>query len=78
MHSKNTREGGTQKQSTSKQKKRKDIKLLVICSEILHTQILHHVTTSQLNFDKIQINGFRKMRDNRTRNLRTDSNNKSE
>ena len=57
-------------------KKRKDIKLLVICSEIPHTQIPHHVTTSQLNFDKIQITGFRKTRENRTRNLRTDSSNK--
>ena len=59
-------------------KKRKDIKLLVICSKIPHTQIPHHVTTSQLNFDKIQITGFRKTRDNRTRNLRTDSSNKSQ
>ena len=59
-------------------KKRKDIKLLVICSEIPHTQIPHHVTTSQLNFYKIQITGFRKTQDNRTRNLRTDSSNKSQ
>ena len=59
-------------------KKRKDIKLLVICSEIPHTQIPHHVATSQLNFDKIQITGFRKTRDNRTRNLRTNSSNKSQ
>ena len=59
-------------------KKRKDIKLLVICSEIPHTQIPHHVTTSQLNFDKIQITGFRKTRDNRIRNLRTDYSNKSQ
>ena len=44
-------------------KKRKDIKLLVICSEIPHTHILHHVTTIQLNFDKIQVTGFRKTRD---------------
>ena len=58
-------------------KKRKDIKLLVICSEIPHTQIPHHVATSQLNFDKIQITGFRKTQDNRARNLRTDSSNKS-
>ena len=77
MYSKNTCEGATKRQSTSKQKK-KDIKLLVICSKISHTQILHHVTTSQLNFDKIQITGFRKTRDNRTRNLRTDSSNKSQ
>ena len=41
-------------------KKGKDIKLLVICSEIPRTQMLHHVTTSQLNFDKIQITGFHK------------------
>ena len=49
-------------------KKRKDIKLLVICSEIPHTQIPHHVATSQLNCDKIQITGFHKMRDNRAGN----------
>ena len=59
-------------------KKIKDIKLLLICSKIPHTQIPHHVTTSQLNFDKIQITGFRKTQDNRTRNLRTDSSNKSQ
>ena len=59
-------------------KKRKDIKLLVICSEIPHILILHHVTTSQLNFDKIQITGFRKTRANRTRNLRTNSSDKSQ
>ena len=41
-------------------KKRKDISPLVICSEIPHTQNLFHVATSQLNFDKIQITGFRK------------------
>ena len=59
--------------------KKKYLKLLVICSEIPNTQIPHHVTTSQLNFDKIQITDFRKMRDSRTRNLRTDSKvNKSE
>ena len=40
-------------------KKRKDIKLLVIYSEISHTHILHYVTTSQLNFDKIQVTGLR-------------------
>ena len=79
-YSKNIREGATQKQSTSKKKKRKekDIKLLVICSEIRHTQIPRHVTTSQLNIDKIQITGFRETRDNRTRDLRTDSSKKSQ
>ena len=41
-------------------KRRKDIKLLVICSKIPHTQIPHHVTTSQFNFDEIQITGFTK------------------
>ena len=56
-------------------KKRKDIKLLVICSEIPHTQIPHHVGTNQLNFDKFQMTGFRKMRDNKAGNLRTDSGN---
>ena len=40
-------------------KKTKDIKLLVICSEISHTQIPHHVATSQLDFDKNQINAKR-------------------
>ena len=59
-------------------KKRKDIKLLVICSEIPHTQIRHHAATSNLNFDKIQITGFCKTRDNIARNLRTDSSNKSQ
>ena len=42
-----------------------------------HTQIPHHVATSRLNFDKIQITGFRKTRDKTARNLRTGSNNKS-
>ena len=55
MCSKNTCERATQKQSTSKEK---DIKLLIIFSEIPCTQILHHVTTSQMNFDKIQITAF--------------------
>ena len=50
--------------------KRKYIKLLVFFSEILHTQILHHVAANQLNFDKIQITGLRKTRDNRAGNLR--------
>ena len=76
-HSKNTREGATQKQSTSKQKKKK-YKTVSNLFRDSHTQILHHVTTSQLNFDKIQITGFRKTPDNRTRNLRTDSSNKSQ
>ena len=77
-YSKNTHEGATQKQSTNKQTKKKNLKLLVICSETPNTQIPHHVTTSQLNFDKIQITDFRKTRDNRTRNLRRDSSNKSQ
>ena len=59
-------------------KKRKDIKLLLICSEISHTQTLNHVETSQLNNDKIQITGFRKTRDNTAGNLRTNSSNKSQ
>ena len=54
-------------------KKRKDIKLLVICSDILHTQIPHHVAARQLNCNKIQVTGFHKTRDNRAGNLRTDS-----
>ena len=36
-------------------KKRKDIKLTVICSEIPHTQIPYKVATSQLNCDKIKL-----------------------
>ena len=52
--------------------------MLVICSEIPNTQIPHHETTSQLNYNKIQITGFHKTRDNRTGNLRTDSSNKSQ
>ena len=35
-------------------KKRKDIKLLIICSEIAHTQIPDHVGTSQLNCDNFK------------------------
>ena len=35
-------------------KKRKDILLLVICSEIPHIKTLHYVTTSPLNCDKTQ------------------------
>ena len=48
------------------------IQLLVTCSEIPHTQILHHVATMQLDYNKSQITGFRKTRDNRTGKLRTD------
>ena len=59
-------------------KKRNDIKLLVICSEIPYTQIKHHMATSQLNCNKIQITGFCKARDNREGNLRIDSSNKSQ
>ena len=76
-YSKNNGEEATQKQSASKTKK-KDIKLLVIFSEIFHTHIPYHVTTNQLNFDKTHITGFRKTRDNRIKNLRTDSSNKSQ
>ena len=59
-------------------KKRKDIKLLVICSKIPHTQILHHAATNQLNFYKIQITGFRKTQDNIAGNLRTETSHKSQ
>ena len=38
--------------------KTRDIRLLVICSDIPQTQILHHVATSQLNCYKIQITDF--------------------
>ena len=78
MYSINTCEGATHKSKAQVNKKRKDIKLLVICSKILHTQIPHHVTASQLNFNKVQITVFRKTQDYRTRNLRTDSSNKSQ
>ena len=54
------------------------MKQLVICSKIPHNQILHHAATSQLSFDKIQITGFRKTRDNRAGNLKTDLSNKSQ
>ena len=57
-------------------KKREDIKLLVMYSKIPQTQIPHHMTTSQLNFNKIQIISFRKTVDNCRRNLRTDSSKK--
>ena len=52
--------------------------MLVICFEIPNTQTPHHVATSQLNIDKIQITGFRKTQDNRKRNLRTEPNNKTQ
>ena len=51
--------------------------MLVICFEIPNTQTPHHVATSQLNIDKIQITGFRKTRDSRSRNLITESSNKT-
>ena len=47
------------------------VKLFVICFEIPHTQIPHHVATSQLNPNKSQITGFHKMRDTRAGNPRT-------
>ena len=78
MYSINTCEGATHKSKAQVNKKRKDIKLLVICSKILHTQIPHHATTSQLKLDKIQVTGLSKTRDKRTRNLRTDPSNKSQ
>ena len=46
------------------------VKLLVICFEIPHTQIPHHVKTSQ-------ITGFHKTRDTRAGNPRTEPSNKS-
>ena len=51
-YSKNTREGATQKQSKSKQKKKR-YKAISNLFRDTHTQIPNHVTTSQLNFDKI-------------------------
>ena len=58
-----------------KKKTTKYVKLLVICSEISHTPILHHVSTSQLNSDKIQLTGSSKAWDNRAGDHRTDSSN---
>ena len=54
------------------------VKLFVICSEILPTQMPHNVGTSQLNRDKSQVTCFRKMRDTTGGNPRTESNNKSQ
>ena len=51
--------------------------MFVICFEIAHTQIPHHVATSQLNADKSQMTGFHKMRNTRARNFRTESSKKS-
>ena len=53
------------------------VKLFVICFENSHIQMLHHVTTSQLNCDKNQITGLHKMRDTRAENHRTESSSKS-
>ena len=53
--------------------KRKDIKLLVICSEIPPHPDPASCGNSQLNCDKVQITGFRKTLDNRAGNLRTDT-----
>ena len=52
------------------------IKPFVICSKIYHTQIPHHVATSELNRNKNQVIGFHKMPDARAWNLKTDSRNK--
>ena len=75
MYSKITPAKELHKSKVQVNKKRKNIKLLVICSEIPYTQILHHVATSQLNCDKSQITGFQKMPDNTAGNFRTDSSN---
>ena len=49
-----------QKNKVQVNKKRKDNKLLIICSKIPHTQIPHHVATIQLqlNCGKSQVTGF--------------------
>ena len=52
------------------------VKLFVICFEIFHTQIPHHMATSQLHLNKSQVTGFHKMRDTRARNPRTEFGNK--
>ena len=41
------------------------VKLFVICFEIFHTQIPHHMATSQLHLNKSQLAGFHKIRDTR-------------
>ena len=46
------------------------VKLFVNCSEIPHTQIPHHVATSQLNSNKSQTTSFHKMQNTRTGNPR--------
>ena len=48
------------------------VKLFVIWFKIPHTQMLHHVTTSQLNPSKSQITDFHKMWNTRVGNPRTE------
>ena len=50
--------------------------MITLCSKIHHTQIPHHVATSELNRNKNQVIGFHKMPDTRAWNLKTDSRNK--
>ena len=76
-YSKNTREAATEKQRTRKQKKKRYKSIRYLFRDSPHPDPAH-VTTSQLNFDKIEITGFRKTQDNRPKNLRTDSSNKSQ
>ena len=52
------------------------VKLFEICFEIPHTQILHHMATSQLNPNKSQITGFYKMGNTTTGNPRPESSKK--
>ena len=52
------------------------VKLFVICFEIPHPQIPHHVATSQLNPNKSQITGFDEMRNTRAGNPRTEASKK--
>ena len=54
------------------------VKLYVIYFKISHTQILHQVATSWLNFDKSKIIRLHKMRDTRAGDSRTEFSNKSQ
>ena len=54
------------------------VKLFVNFSKILHTEIPHHVATSQLNPNKSQTTGFQTMRNTRTGNPRTESSKKKQ
>ena len=52
------------------------IRKTVICFEISHIQIPHHVATSQFNPLKSKITGFHKMRNTRAEDPKTESSSK--